>query len=47
MPASVARIAESDLLDAAVVAWSARRYARREAVPLPDGYSERIGAIWR
>ena len=47
IPASVARIAEPDLLDAAVVAWSARRYARREAVPLPDGYRERIGAIWR
>jgi predicted RNase H-like nuclease/predicted enzyme related to lactoylglutathione lyase len=47
IPPSVARIAEPDLLDATVVAWSARRYARREAVPLPDGYRERIGAIWR
>jgi predicted RNase H-like nuclease len=47
LPASVPRIAEPDLLDATIVAWSARRYARDEAVPLPDGHRERIGAIWR
>src|SRR5262249_59752645 len=47
LPASVPRVAEPDLLDATVVAWSARRYARGEAVPLPDGHKERIGAIWR
>jgi predicted RNase H-like nuclease/predicted enzyme related to lactoylglutathione lyase len=47
LPASVPRVAEPDLLDATVVAWSARRYARGEAVPLPDGHRERIGAIWR
>jgi predicted RNase H-like nuclease len=47
LPASVARIAEVDLLDASAAAWSARRYAWAEAVPLPDGHRERIGAIWR
>jgi predicted RNase H-like nuclease len=36
-----------DVLDAAVVAWSATRYARGEALPLPDGHGSRIGAIWR
>jgi predicted RNase H-like nuclease len=47
VPASVPRIAEPDLLDATVVAWSARRYAAGEALPLPEGHAERIGAIWR
>jgi predicted RNase H-like nuclease/predicted enzyme related to lactoylglutathione lyase len=47
LPASVPRVAEPDLLDATAVAWSARRYARGEAVPLPDGHRERIGAVWR
>jgi predicted RNase H-like nuclease len=47
VPASVPRIPEPDLLDATVVAWTARRYARGEAVPLPEGHEERIGAIWR
>jgi predicted RNase H-like nuclease len=47
VPASVARVAEADLLDATVVAWSAERYARGEALPLPAGHGERIGAIWR
>jgi len=36
-----------DVLDAAVSAWSAARYARGEALPLPPGHGERIGAIWR
>jgi predicted RNase H-like nuclease len=36
-----------DLLDAGVVAWTATRYARTEAVPLPEGHDSRIGAIWR
>jgi hypothetical protein len=36
-----------DVLDAAVAAWSALRYARGEARPLPAGHSARIGAIWR
>jgi predicted RNase H-like nuclease len=36
-----------DVLDAAVVAWSAMRYAAGRALPLPDGHQARIGAIWR
>jgi predicted RNase H-like nuclease len=36
-----------DVLDAAAAAWSADRYARGEAVPLPEGATERVGAIWR
>jgi predicted RNase H-like nuclease len=36
-----------DVLDAAVAAWSAARYARGEARPLPEGHQARIGAIWR
>jgi predicted RNase H-like nuclease len=36
-----------DVLDAAVSAWSAARYARGEALSLPRGHGERIGAIWR
>ncbi|HYY32337.1 MAG TPA: DUF429 domain-containing protein [Gaiellaceae bacterium] len=47
LPAWVPRIAEPDLLDATVAAWSAGRYARGEALPLPEGHAERIGAIWR
>ena len=47
LPEEVARIAEPDLLDATVAAWSARRYAQGEAVPLPGNHEGRIGAIWR
>ena len=47
LPATAPRIAEPDLLDATVAAWSARRYALGEALPLPSGHTERIGAIWR
>ncbi len=47
LPASAPRIAEPDLLDATVAAWSARRYALGEALPLPQDHRERIGAIWR
>jgi predicted RNase H-like nuclease len=36
-----------DVLDAAVVAWSAMRYARGNALPLPGGHGTRVGAIWR
>ena len=36
-----------DVLDAAVAAWSAMRYARGDAHPLPEGHQDRIGAIWR
>jgi predicted RNase H-like nuclease len=47
VPESVPRIAEPDLLDATVAAWSARRFARGEALPLPEDGEGRIGAIWR
>jgi hypothetical protein len=47
VPASVPRIAEPHLLDATVAAWSARRYALGEALPLPRNPTARIGAIWR
>jgi predicted RNase H-like nuclease len=47
IPESVPRIAEPDLLDATVAAWTAWRFARGEALPLPEGHEERIGAIWR
>jgi len=47
LPAVVSRIAEPDLLDATAAAWSAARYARGEALPLPEGHTERIGAVWR
>ena len=47
VPGTVPRIAEPDLLDATIVAWTARRYALGEAVPLPEGHAQRIGAIWR
>jgi predicted RNase H-like nuclease len=36
-----------DVLDAAVAAWSAARYASGAALPLPEGHPTRIGAIWR
>jgi predicted RNase H-like nuclease len=38
---------EDDVLDAAVVAWTATRYARGKALPLPEGNRSRIGPIWR
>jgi len=47
VPAAVQRIKEPDLLDATIAAWTATRYARGEAQPLPEGHTERIGAIWR
>ena len=36
-----------DVVDAAAAAWTAARYARGEALPLPEGHRERLGAIWR
>jgi predicted RNase H-like nuclease len=36
-----------DVLDAAVTAWSAKRYAQGDALSLPEGHQARIGAIWR
>jgi predicted RNase H-like nuclease len=47
VPASAPRIAEPDLLDATIVAWTAQRYSRGDALPLPPDHTERIGAIWR
>ena len=47
LPRAVPRLAEPDLLDATVAAWTAARYARGEALPLPEGHRERLGAIWR
>jgi predicted RNase H-like nuclease/predicted enzyme related to lactoylglutathione lyase len=47
VPASAPRIAEPDLLDATIVAWTAQRYARGDALPLPADHTHRIGAIWR
>jgi predicted RNase H-like nuclease len=47
IPDTAPRIAEPDLLDATVVAWSARRYALGRAESLPAGHRARIGAIWR
>lgn len=36
-----------DVLDAAVAAWSAIRYAQGNALPLPKDHWTRIGPIWR
>jgi predicted RNase H-like nuclease len=36
-----------DILDAAVAAWTAERFARGAALPLPEKHDGRIGAIWR
>jgi predicted RNase H-like nuclease len=36
-----------DVLDAAVVAWTAARYAKGDALSLPPEHGDRIGAIWR
>ena len=36
-----------DVVDAAAAAWSASRYARGEALPLPSEHAGRTGAIWR
>jgi hypothetical protein len=36
-----------DLLDAAAVAWTAARFARGDANPLPEDATARIGAIWK
>jgi predicted RNase H-like nuclease len=39
-------VPEADLLDATVAAWTAKRFARGAARPLPAGHHKRIGAIW-
>lgn len=40
-------VPEADLLDAAVGAWTAARYAAGKAVAAPPSHSERPGVIWR
>jgi predicted RNase H-like nuclease len=47
VPLEAPRLAEPDLLDASIAAWSAERYARGEALALPEGHAGRLGAIWR
>jgi predicted RNase H-like nuclease len=47
LPDDLPRAPLVDALDAAAAAWSAARYAREEALPLPADATERIGAIWR
>jgi predicted RNase H-like nuclease/predicted enzyme related to lactoylglutathione lyase len=47
LPPAAPRIAEPDLLDATIAAWTAARYARGLALSLPEGHTERLGAIWR
>ena len=47
LPGAVAGVPEVDLLDAAVGAWTAARYARGEASPFPPEHDARLGAIWR
>ena len=47
LPPLPPRLPLVDALDAAVVAWTAARWARGEALPFPAGHRERIGAIWR
>jgi predicted RNase H-like nuclease len=46
VPAAHPGVSETDLLDAAVGAWTAARYASAEARPFPPGHAERLGAIW-
>jgi predicted RNase H-like nuclease len=40
-------VPDADLLDAGAAAWTARRYLRGDATPLPEDHQTRIGAIWR
>lgn len=47
LPGAVPGVPEADLLDAAVGAWTAARYASGKAAPLPPSHTERLGAIWR
>jgi len=46
LPEKLGALPLIDVLDAAAAAWSAARYARGEARSLPEGATERIGAIW-
>jgi predicted RNase H-like nuclease len=47
LPDGIPRAVEGDVVDAAAVAWTADRYARGAAKPLPEDHAARIGAIWR
>jgi predicted RNase H-like nuclease len=47
LPGAVPGVPEADLLDAAVGAWTAARYASGRAVAVPSAHTERLGAIWR
>jgi predicted RNase H-like nuclease len=46
VPAAHPGVPEVDLLDAAVGAWTAARYATGEARSFPPAHPERLGAIW-
>ncbi len=46
LPAALGALPLLDVLDATAAAWTANRYARGEAKPLPAGHHERVGAIW-
>ena len=46
LPGAVRGVPEADLLDAAVGAWTAARYARGAARPFPPEHDDRLGAIW-
>jgi predicted RNase H-like nuclease len=47
LPGAVPGVPEADLLDAAVGAWTAARYATGKAIAAPPAHAERLGAIWR
>ena len=47
IPEGLERLPLVDVLDAAAAAWSADRYARGQAQPIPSGHDARLGAIWR
>lgn len=46
LPGAYPGVPEVDLLDAAVGAWTAARYALGEAQAFPPEHRERLGAIW-
>lgn len=46
VPAAYPGVPEVDLLDAAVGAWTAARYASGNAQAFPPEHTERLGAIW-
>jgi predicted RNase H-like nuclease len=47
LPGAVPGVPEADLLDAAVGAWTAARYASGKAEAVPPAHADRLGAIWR